>query len=143
MKVFFDTSVLVSAMVEQLPRHAATHAAFVQHTTGQHTACCSTHALAETYATLTALPLSRRISPDAARRLIEANIIPRLTILPLDAADYAHALQHVSALGLSSGIIYDALHLRAAETAGCERLFTYNTAHFTRLQPHGLLITQP
>ncbi|MBC8012121.1 MAG: PIN domain-containing protein [Burkholderiales bacterium] len=143
MKVFFDTSVLVSAVIEQLPRHPAAHAAFVHHTNGENTACCSTHALAEAYATLTALPLARRISSDAALRLIETNFIPRLTVLPLDAADYAHSLRRVSALGLSSGIIYDALHLRAAETAGCERLLTYNLAHFTRLQSQHVLITIP
>lgn len=143
MKVFFDTSVLVSAVVEQLPRHTAAHAAFVHYTTCEHSGCCSTHALAEAYATLTALPLARRISPDAALRLIEANFTSRLTILRLNTADYAHALKRVSSLGLPSGIIYDALHLRAAETSGCERLFTYNLAHFTRLQPQSLLINQP
>lgn len=143
MKVFFDTSVLVSAVVDQLPRHAAAHAAVIQFTTEDHIACCTTHVLAETYATLTALPLPRRITADAALRLIEANFVSRLTILPLSPADYTHALQHVARLGLTSGIIYDALHLRAAETSGCERLYTYNTAHFNRLQPQGLLITQP
>jgi len=130
-------------LVEQLPRHAAAHAAFVHHTRGEHTACCSTHSLAEIYATLTALPLARRILPDAALRLIEANFSTRLTILALDASDYTHALRRVSTLGLASGIIYDALHLRAAENSGCERLYTYNLAHFNRLKAPGILVESP
>jgi predicted nucleic acid-binding protein len=143
MKVFFDTSVLVSAVVDQLPRHGPSLAAFTEYTSGDHTACCSTHALAETYATLTALPLPRRIRPDEALRLIETNFLPRLTILDLVAADYVLALQRVSACGLTSGVIYDALHLGAAEKAACERLYTYNLAHFTRLRPQSVLITSP
>ena len=143
MKVFFDTSVLVSAVVDQLPRHATAHAALVQFTSADHIACCTTHVLAETYATLTALPLPRRITADAALRLIEANFASRLTVLPLNTSDYTHSLQRVAQLGLTSGIIYDALHLHAAETSGCERLYTYNTAHFNRLQPRGLMIAQP
>ena len=63
MKVFFDTSALVTAIVDQLPNHAAALACYrrlAQRRRGPK-AVCSTHALAECYATLTALPLPRRL----------------------------------------------------------------------------------
>lgn len=143
MKVLFDTSVLVSAVVDQLPRHAQALACFVHYTSGEHRGFCTTHALAEAFATLTALPLPRRISPADARRLIEANFTTRLTLLPLGATDYTRALERVANLGLTSGIIYDALHLLAAEGNACQRLCTYNLAHFTRLQSATVTLAPP
>lgn len=143
MKVLFDTSVLVSAMVDQLPRHQPALDCFVCYTSGRYSAVCSTHALAETYATLTALPLPRRILPDEARKLIETNVLSRLTVLELSWQDYENAIRRSAEVGLSSGIIYDALHLACAEKAGCQRLYTYNVAHFTRLEPLRVTITSP
>ena len=63
MKAFFDTSALVTAIVDQVPNHAAALACYrrlAQPRRGPK-AVCSTHALAECYATLTALPLPRRL----------------------------------------------------------------------------------
>jgi predicted nucleic acid-binding protein len=143
MKVCFDSSVLVAAVVDQLSNHESACGCFVRYSHGQHHGCCSTHALAECYATLTALPLPRKIQPAEARILIEENFIKRLEVLTLTAADYASALTRSSQLGLVSGIIYDALHLAVAERAKCQRIYTYNLAHFHRLQPVGITVTAP
>ncbi len=143
MKVCFDSSVLVAAVVDQLSNHESACACFVQYSQGKHHGCCSTHALAECYATLTALPLPRKIKATEALVLIEENFIKRLEILTLTQADYAAALIRSSQLGLVSGVVYDALHLVAAERAGCQRIYTYNLAHFQRLQPHGIIVTAP
>jgi predicted nucleic acid-binding protein len=143
MLVLFDTSVLVCAVVAQLPRHAAAFASFCHYTGSEHQAACTTHTLAEIYATLTALPLPRRIQPAEALKLIEANFSARLRVVDLAARDYEDALRRVSGLGLASGVIYDALHLIAAERIGCERLYTYNLAHFNRLQSISVQIAPP
>ena len=143
MKVCFDSSVLVAAVVDQLASHESACACFVQYSQGKHHGCCSTHALAECYATLTALPLPRRIQAAEARVLIDENFIKRLEVLTLTPADYARALVRSSQLGLVSGVIYDALHLVAAERAKCQRIYTYNIAHFNRLQPLGVTVTAP
>jgi predicted nucleic acid-binding protein len=50
---------------------------------------------------------------------------------------------HGAALGLRSGAIYDALHVRCAERAGCDRILTYNTAHFARFTPPGIEVATP
>jgi predicted nucleic acid-binding protein len=123
MKVFFDTSALVTAIVDQLPNHAA--------------------ALAECYATLTALPLPRRIQPAEATRLIEENFLVHLEVIPWSVADYKAALTRVTTLGMRSGAIYDALHVRCAERAGCDRIITYNVTDFERLVAPGIEATTP
>jgi len=43
-------------------------------------------------------------------------------------------------MGLSGGIIYDALIARAAEKAGAERLLTFNESDFRRVWPEGASI---
>ncbi len=136
MKVFIDSSVLVPAVTDQLASHPASFEcfSFLMKEEGM-VVCTSTHALAECYATLTALPLRRRISGPEALRLIEANFTTRMKIISLTQADYFKALKMVAGLGRISGQIYDALHMTAARKEGCERLYTYNHRHFQGLDP--------
>jgi len=147
MKVLFDTSALVTAVVDQLPNHEAALACYRRFArprrSGGSMAICSTHALAECYATLTALPLGRRIQPTEATRLIEENFLRHLEVVPLAGTDYKAALARVTSLDLRSGAVYDALHVRCAEQRGCDRIITYNTADFERLKPPGIEITTP
>ena len=116
---------------------------FRRYSHGENTGCCSTHALAETYATLTVLPLQRRISPDEARRLIEDTVIGRLTVVSLDFADYRAVLRQVADRGLSSGAIYDALHIHCARRERVDRILTYNLADFERFDLDGILVASP
>ena len=102
MKVLFDTSALVTAVVDQLENHSAALASyrrFAQPRRGRSQAVCSTHVVAECYATLTALPLARRIQPAEATRLIEDNFLNDLEVVPLSAADYKSALARVAEAG--------------------------------------------
>jgi len=143
MKVFFDTSVLVAAVVDQLAQHERAFAYFSAALEKGHACACSTHVLAECYATLTALPLPRRVQPAEARILIETNFIEKLTVVELGIVDYCEALERVAGLGLRSGVVYDALHLGCAEKAGYERLVTFNAKDFERLKPKGLKVLVP
>jgi predicted nucleic acid-binding protein len=146
MKVLFDTSALVTAVVDQLPNHEtalACYRRFAQPRRGAARAVCSTHAIAECYATLTALPLACRIQPAEAARLIEENFLMHLDAVPLSVTDYQAALARVASLGLRSGVIYDALHVRCAERSGCRRIITYNTVDFERLAPSAIEIVTP
>jgi len=68
-KIYFDTSALVTALVDQLPNHENALSCLAS-ACRDHEAVTSTHALAEIYATLTALPLPRRIQPGEARAMI-------------------------------------------------------------------------
>lgn len=143
MRTLFDTSVVVAALVDQLGAHEAAFREFRRCSRGENTGYCSTHAVAETYATLTALPLQRRISPDEARRLIEGTVLGRLTVIPLDSADYRAALRQVANQGLSSGAIYDALHAQCALKARVDQILTYNLSDFDRFDLEGILVAAP
>ena len=143
MTVLFDTSVLVAAVVDQLANHAAAHDCFRRYSSGRHRGWCSAHALAECYATLTALPLPRRVTAAEARRLIEMNFAKRLRVIGLDEGDYLEAIRLTSERGLLSGQIYDALHVAAARKGGCARIYSYNLGHFRRLCPDEIELSAP
>ncbi len=143
MTVLFDTSVLVPALVDQLANHPACFSAIVTGTSGGNRGVCSTHALAECYSVLTSLPVRRRITAAEARRLVEESILPRFTVVALDAEDYRVAIRTVTESGLTGGAIYDALHLAAAHKEGCDRILTYNLRHFTAICPAEITVSAP
>ena len=143
MRTLFDTSVLVTAVVDQLGNHEAAFGALHRYTREQHQGFCSTHALAECYATLTALPLPRRVLPDEARLLVQESLAERLTVVDLTFDDYQRVLQHVARLGLASGSIYDALHARCAQKASTDRILTYNVSDFERFQLSDIAVMAP
>jgi len=143
MKVFFDTSVLVAVVVDQLPQHERALEVFANFCESDNEGICSTHCLAECYSTLTALPLARRIQPHEAWQIIEENFTKKLTVLDLKRSLYLKTLRRVSQLGLRSGVIYDALHLACAEQAKCDQLYTFNLRDFKKLNPVGPNLLSP
>lgn len=141
--IFFDTSVLVPAVCDQLANHPSAFARLVAAMRDKNAlAHTSAHVLAECYATLTALPLRRRISGPEALNLVETNFVRRLKIIALTESDTLKALRRSARLGRISGQIYDALHLTAAEKSGCRTLCTYNVLHFQSLNP-AVTVTAP
>lgn len=141
--VAFDTSVLVASMIEGHPRHAESARRLEEcHGTARR-GFVSTHALAETFAVLSAMPIRPRLHPADCVRLVEQNVLKHLTVVPLNERSYRDAMQRAADLGLAGGIVYDALHVVAAQQAKCRRLYTLNARHFARLAPPGLDILEP
>jgi len=134
-RVLFDTSVLVAAIVEAHPRHAGAATWLKRAKSGEFEFLTASHSLAELYSVLSTLPSKPRISPADAWRLVQENVVASAHLIALAPADYATTLQRVSQLGLSGGVIYDALIACAAEKAGAERLLTLNAADFRRVWP--------
>jgi predicted nucleic acid-binding protein len=141
--VLFDTSVLVPAMVDQLSNHPTSFACFRHYTSGQHEGFCSTHALAECYSILTTLPIPTPVTTSDARALVEETMLKRLGILDLDQATYRAAIVELADMGRPGGAIYDALHVHAARSQGCERIYTYNLEHFRALCGDDILVSAP
>ena len=137
MKTFADTSILVAAIVESHPDHARTFPWLRDAKRGQHALFVSTHTLAETYAVLTSLPLQPRMSPDIARRLIRENVEHIATVVDLCSEDYRRVLDNMASLGLTGGVIYDALAAHAAQKVSVEKLLTLNPGDFQRVWPGG------
>lgn len=129
----YDSSVLVAALLPGHPEYVRCRPALdrARAEPGGHR--CTTHALAEAFRVLAALPIEPPLGKDAARSLVTRTLAPHLDPLPLRAADYLAAFDLVCESTLGAGAIYDALHLVAARRARAERLVTLNPRHFRTL----------
>lgn len=143
MKVCFDTSTLVAALLQQHPHHAVAFPRLQSVKEGTTHGCLTTHGLAELFATLTALPLKPKLHPTEVQRLIQQSVLTHFTLIPLDAAAYHEAMQLTVSRNLSSGAIYDALHVAGARSVGCTLLYTLNLKHFRALAPGDPMIAPP
>lgn len=118
-------------MVEEEEHHDAALKALASSANG----FTSTHAIAETFATLTSGRLEIQLTPDEATEVIDANIIGRLQVVDLPLADYRQAMRNSHAVGARGGAIFDLLHLQAARRAGATRILTTNVRHFQTFAP--------
>ncbi|MBI5075524.1 MAG: PIN domain-containing protein [Nitrospirae bacterium] len=144
MTILFDTSVLVAALVKAHPVHERAVSWLKRAKTGEVIMAISSHTLAELYAVLTTLPVSPRISPDMAWRLIHENIEKTATVISMDAADYTETILRLKERGFSGGIVYDALIFFAAVKSKAATLLTLNAADFVRLkQQEDIKIIEP
>jgi len=73
-KVLFDTSVLVAALVEAHPMHQRALPWMQRAKAGEITMVVASHSVAKLYAVLTALPVQPRITAALAWQLIHENI---------------------------------------------------------------------
>jgi hypothetical protein len=88
--------------------------------------------LAETWATLTAIPVEPRIAPAAVERVIE-RLVRYIKPIALRWDDYKSAMQRCGERGLRSGTVYDALHYINAARQDADLFLTFNTRHFIPL----------
>lgn len=136
MKVAFDTSVLVAG---SLARHAHAERARVWlHAAreGRIEAVATSHAFAETWATLTAIPGDPRVDPAVATRVVE-RLARHVKPVALRWDDYRLAFERCEDGRLRSGALYDALHLVGAARQGAALFLTFNTRHFAALSREG------
>ena len=138
MKVLFETSLLVAALVQSLPQHGRAAKELRRSYAGEFDFCVAAHALAELFAVLTTLPLSPRLMAGEARSLIRRNVLSKAEIVALTGADYEAVIERMLENGLVGGVIYDALHVMAAEKAGAGRLVTLNRRDFERIPSQSL-----
>lgn len=135
MRVLFDTSVLVAAMVEAHPAHILALPWLQRAKDGTHTGLVAAHSLAELYAILTTLPIRPRIRPGMALQLIEHNVLNILEVVFLSDEDYVAVIDHLATMEVTGGATYDALILHAALKAKVDRVVTLNDKDFRRLYP--------
>ena len=141
MKVAFDTSVIVAAVVEAHPQHA--RASWWLRSSGGLERVAAWHAYAEAWAVLTALPIEPRLSGNVAAAVLD-RVRSIIRFVPPRAATYPDAVARCNARSLRSGAVYDALHLVSAEKEAAELLLTFNVTDFTRMaEPGGPRIIAP
>ena len=135
MKVFVDTTVLVASVVALHPHHARTIPVIRRVLSGEDDGHVAAHGLAEAYAVLTTLPVTPRIGPDAAARLIQRNVVDHFQVVALTAREYARLVSTLGERAVMGGATYDVIQLACARKAGAERIYTFNLHHFQRLDP--------
>ena len=137
MKILFDTSVIIAALVESHPMHKRAFPWLKQAKANKFEMIVASHTIAELYAVLSTLPTKPRISPLTARKLINENIESISKIVSLTPEEYKSVIKQVSELGLVGGITYDALIAKVAQKSKVEKLLTLNIDHFNRAWPGG------
>lgn len=130
MKWFFDTTVLVAALLPDHPHHARSFSVFASATRKQ--AACAAHSLAEAYSTFTRYPGKERMSAEAASLVLQG-IEHRFTLVWLDGDEYCAAIRRMAQLGIVGGAVYDGLVAACALKAGADHLYTWNVRHFDLL----------
>lgn len=141
-KVLFDTSVLVPAMVPIHPMHRQYFYWMERVRNGEIKGVISVRSLAECFSTLTNLPIRPRISPAGAQHLIFDNL-NAFDVELLTVEDYQAAIALMVTSGRSGGGIYDALIAQVALKAEVEILLTLNAKDFTRLGGVARLVQVP
>jgi predicted nucleic acid-binding protein len=137
MKILFDTSVLVAALVQPHPLHHHALSWFRKARAGEFELIVSSHTIAELYAVLSTLPVSPRITPGLAWQLIHENVEPVASVISLSSSDYFATIRRMSDLGISGGAIYDALIVKTAQKSVVDRVLTLNVNDFKRIWPEG------
>jgi predicted nucleic acid-binding protein len=101
-------------------------------------------ALVEAYSVLTRMPLPRRLSPDNAWRLLEADFLDQAAeIVAPDAAAYRDLLSSAPGQGTAGGRIYDAVIVACARAARVDAILTCNERQFVPLATGAIEIVVP
>jgi predicted nucleic acid-binding protein len=130
---FLDTGILVGALLKAHPEHAVCLSAFSQSSRP----FTNSHALAETFATLTGF---YKVPVDAATELT-LSLKQALRVEPLALADYETALREARARGVMGGAIYDSLHATFARRKKATSIVTRNPSHFQHVAPDIEILT--
>jgi predicted nucleic acid-binding protein len=128
---FFDTTVLVAAMVEDENHHESCRRILESAKDGY----ASTHSLAECYATLTGGRLGIQLSPRDAVELIRHNVHDQFSMVSLSTSEYLKLLETAGPVGARGGAVYDLLLLNCARKVKAEKIYTLNRRHFIALAP--------
>jgi predicted nucleic acid-binding protein len=134
-KAYLDTNVLVAACVETHPHFVPAFELVKMVGTRAIDGCISTHGLAEFYSVMTRAPFNPRVHPADAGKMVESNILPYFELTALAAEDYISVVRSCAEAGFQGALVFDALHLRCAQNAGCDRIYTFNVKDFRNLAP--------
>ncbi len=135
MRVLFDSSVLIPALLESLENHEDSASALGRVHCGEVAGVVTAHALAETWSFLSGMPTHPPPDAGAMHGLIREAIVNHFEVVGLDREDYLAVLQEMADRGFRGGVVYDALHIRAARKTAADQILTYDVRDFRRLAP--------
>lgn len=129
MSALLDSSVIVAALAPDEAKHSECLGLIIQ---GGN--CIYSHALLETFSTLTGGKLGIRVAPDLAVRMLSETILPRVSVIELSHAEILAALGMAQSRGLRGGTVYDYMHLVAAKKCTASVIYTLNFNDFLHLR---------
>jgi len=135
MRLLFDTSTLIAALLKPHEAHSLAHPWLDQVLAGVHTGIISAHSLAELYSTLTRMPLQPKITAADALDLIRENLLNTFEIVGLTPTDYITILEELQNRNLVGGVTYDALIMYVGIKTNVDKVITLNGRDFVRLFP--------
>ena len=135
MKVYFDSSVLVAGLADWHPDHARALPWFERVVRRKVRGATSLHGVAETWSTLTGIPLRPPMATAEVRRLVREGILARLQIAEGTRRDYEAVLESAQERDIRGGAVYDALHAAMARKCRADVLLTLDTRDFLRVAP--------
>ncbi len=141
---FLDTSVLLAGLIDIGPNSAASQS--VMHAVAERqvsNAATAWHCCLEFFSVSTRLPPEYRLTPADAVRLIEEEILARMTVHDLPPGDRLAFLKGAAHDGLAGGRVYDAHIAEIARAAGAAVVITDNRRHFVAALRHGLRVETP
>jgi predicted nucleic acid-binding protein len=138
---FFDTSILVSGLIEADETPGPAQAIMDAVADGRlNRPMTAWHCVLEFYSVATRLPGGLKLDPGLAGQLVREEILARFDVqdLPPGARqDFLDSLVHERVAG---GRVYDAHIAEAARLAGAEVVVTENRRHFARLMRYGIRV---
>ncbi len=135
MKVLFDTSILIAAMIEPHPKHLLSLPWLQKVKKEMIEGIISSHSLIEIYSVLTAFPISPKISPAKGLKLINENIIKNFKIVACRENDYIVLLKGLAENQISGAASYDGLIAYSAKRVKVDKILTLNKKDFTKAMP--------
>lgn len=143
-EVFFDTSVLLAGLIDfgpqSAPAQSILHAVAEKKISGPVTAW---HCCLEFYSVSTRLPPEFRVPAADAARLMDEEILARMTVQDLPSPDRAAMLRLLADDAITGGRVYDVHIAEVARAAGAGIIVTDNRRHFLSALRHGLRVETP
>jgi predicted nucleic acid-binding protein len=139
--VFFDTSVLVSGLIEM--GETPTSAGAIVDAVADHRVTrplTAWHCVLEFYAVATRLPGNLRLDPSVAGQLVKKEILDGFEICDLPSDARRSFIDAIVAEPVAGGRVYDAHIAEAARLAGAQIVVTDNRRHFVPLLRHGIRV---
>lgn len=138
---FFDTSVLLSGLIDAGAPDPASRALLVAVAEGRIASPLTAwHCCLELFAVATRLPVELRIDAAVAGSLLETEILARFEVRELGPERHTPFLAAVSQEGIHGGRIYDSHIAEVARTAGAQAVVTNNRRHFVGLLRYGIRV---
>ena len=132
MKIGVDSSILIAAVHANHPLHKPS-SRWLDQAFGDYEVTVAHHSILESYAVLTRLPGSYRLTPVEAQTVLVGTLRKNATVASFSDDMVWDIIDTMVQLPVSGGSSYDVFIIEILNKAGVECIATHNTSDFTRL----------